>query len=214
MKNAAVGFRVHSGWAAMVAVALEKGEPVVLNRERPHLVKIFNYSYRQPYHTAKKMPLEEGRAFISQVRDEATGLACSALREVQVRLREAGYALTHCGVLLASGRVLPKLEEILAAHPLMHTADGELFREALIQAGGKCGFAVPQVREKELLSRAAKVLRRKEEALLRRVTEAGRGMGSPWSQDEKFAALAAWLALGSRTAAGGKPAKNRRAGKN
>ena len=29
MKSAAVGFRAHSGWAALVAVGLEKGQPVV-----------------------------------------------------------------------------------------------------------------------------------------------------------------------------------------
>jgi hypothetical protein len=30
---------------------------------------------------------------------------------------------------------------------------------------------------------------------MRRVTELGRPFGSPWSQNEKFATLAAWLAL-------------------
>jgi hypothetical protein len=38
-------------------------------------------------------------------------------------------------------------------------------------------------------------------AVLRRATELGRGFGAPWSQDEKFATLAAWLALA-------KPMKN------
>jgi hypothetical protein len=33
MKKAAVGFRVHSGWTAFVAVALEKGAPTVLSRQ-------------------------------------------------------------------------------------------------------------------------------------------------------------------------------------
>jgi hypothetical protein len=31
--------------------------------------------------------------------------------------------------------------------------------------------------------------------LLRRLAELGRPLGPPWSQDEKFAALAAWLAI-------------------
>ncbi|HXY24027.1 MAG TPA: hypothetical protein VEI73_05220 [Candidatus Acidoferrum sp.] len=214
MKSAAVGFRVHSGWAALVAVALEKSEPVVLCRERPHLVKIFDYSYRQPYHTAKKMPLEEGRAFISQVRDEARGLARSALGEMQAKLREAGYGLSHCGVLLASGRALPKLEEILAAHPLMHTADGELFREAILHACGKCGLEIEGIKEKELLESAKKTLRVQPAALLRRVAELGKPFGSPWSQDEKFATLAAWLAVASRNSDGAASSKNRRAEKN
>jgi hypothetical protein len=199
MGNAAVGFRVHSGWAAMVAVSLEKGEPVVLCRERAHLVKIFNYSYRQPYHTAEKMQLEEARAFISQVRTDARSLACGALRGMQARVQEAGYRLSRSAMLLASGRELPELEKILASHALIHTADGELFREALLHGSDKCGFQTLQLREKELLGQAAKVLGSKEAALLKRVTELGKPMGSPWSQDEKFATLAAWLALSSRS---------------
>jgi hypothetical protein len=34
MKKVAVGFRVHSGWSAVVVVSLEKGAPVVLRRMR------------------------------------------------------------------------------------------------------------------------------------------------------------------------------------
>jgi len=198
MREAALGVRVHSGWAAMVAVALEKDEPVVLSRERPHLVKVFNYSYRQPYHTAEKMPLEEARAFLSQVRAEARSLAYDALGRMSARLQEAGCRLSRCALLLASGRELPELERILASHALIHTADGELFRESILYASEKCGHGVLAVRERELLGRAAKALRRKEAALLRRATEVGREMGAPWSQDEKFAMLAAWLALAAR----------------
>jgi len=36
--------------------------------------------------------------------------------------------------------------------------------------------------------------------LLRRITELGKPFGSPWSQDEKFATLAAWLALAAPVA--------------
>ena len=65
MINAAVGFRVHSGWSALVAVALEGRQPVVLCRKRVQLVETFNYDFRQPYHTAKKVSLEGGREFIA-----------------------------------------------------------------------------------------------------------------------------------------------------
>lgn len=198
MKNAAVGLRPHSGWTALVAVAVEKGGPVVLCRDRVHLVKTFNYSFRQPYHTAAKAPIVEGRAFIAQVRAEARSLAYRALRRVQSNLQETDYRLTRCGLLLASGRPLPNLEEILAAHPLIHTADGELFREALAHASGRCGLGQFQLKEKELLARASKVLGRGEKPLLRQVTKMGKPMGSPWAQDEKFAALVAWLALAGK----------------
>jgi hypothetical protein len=193
-KQAALGFRVHSGWAAVVAVSLEKGAPVVLARQRVHLVETFSYEFRQPYHTAK-MLAGQGREFIERVRDEARRLAYKAIRELASRTQEQGAKLTRCGLLLASGRPLPGLEKILASHALIHTADGELFREAILHAGARCDLRDFRIKEKELLDRAGKTLRFKPAELMRRVTELGRSLGSPWSQDEKFATIAAWLAL-------------------
>jgi hypothetical protein len=197
MKNVAVGLRVHSGWAALVAVTLEKSQPVVLRRERVQLVETFTYQFRQPYHTAEKMPFEKGREFISQASAEARRLAHRALRAVQKDLAKSGRRLNQCALLLASGKALPELKSILASHALIHTADGELFRDALAKASERCGLSLVRTKEKELLGRAKEKFRLSEPALLRRVTELGREWGSPWSQDEKYAALAAWLALAS-----------------
>jgi hypothetical protein len=196
-KQAAVGFRVHSGWAAAVALCLEKGAPVVLTRQRVHLVETFTYEFRQPYHTAEKMLAGQAREFIGRMQAEARRLAYRAIQELESRTQEQGVKLTRCGLLLASGRPLPALEKILASHALIHTADGELFREALLHASAHYGLQDFTIKEKELLERAGQVLRLKGDALIRRVTELGRPLGSPWSQDEKFATLAAWLALTS-----------------
>jgi hypothetical protein len=197
VKQAAIGFRVHSGWAAMVAVSLEKGAPVALARQRVHLVETFTYRFRQPYHTAGRMPASEAPEFILRMRDEARRLSFGAIREVQSELQKRGMKLTRCGLLLASGRALPELDKILASHALIHTADGELFREALLHASARCGLREFTIKDKELLDCAGQVLRAKPNQLMRRVTELGRPFGAPWSQDEKFAMLAAWLALAS-----------------
>ncbi len=198
-KKAAIGFRVHSGWAAAVAVCVDKGSPVVLARQRVHLVETFTYEFRQPYHTAEKMLEGQAREFISRTQAEARRLAYRAIRELESRTREQGVKLTRCGLLLASGRPLPELDKILASHALIHTADSELFREALLHASARCGLRDFRIKEKELLERAEEVLRLKGAALMRRVTELGRPLGSPWSQDEKFATLVAWLALEVRS---------------
>jgi hypothetical protein len=195
VKQAAVGFRVHSGWAAAVAVSLEKGAPAVLARQRVHLVDTFTYEFRQPYHTAEKMLAGQAREFISRMQAEARRLAYRAIRELASRTQEQGMELTRCGLLLASGRPLPELEKVLASHALIHTADGELFRDAILHAGDRCGLSNFTVKDRELLDCAGKAFRQKPAALLRQVTELGRPFGSPWSQDEKFATLAAWLAL-------------------
>lgn len=214
MKQVAVGFRVHSGWAAVVVVWLEKGAPAVLARQRVHLVETFTYEFRQPYHTAEKMPLGQAGDFIERVWDEARRLACRAIRELESRTQEQGVKLTRCALLLASGRPLPALEKILASHALIHTADGELFREALLHASARCGLQSFAIKEKELLERAGQVFRAKPNELKRRVTDLGRALGAPWSQDEKFATLAAWLALTSRNTDSNGPRRKRTAAKN
>jgi hypothetical protein len=194
-KHAAVGFRVHSGWAAAVAVCVEKGVPVVLARQRVHLVETFTYEFRQPYHTAEKMLSGQAREFVARMQAEARRLAYRAVRELESRTLEQGVKLMRCGLLLASGRPLPGLEKILASHALIHTADGELFREALLHASARCGLRDFTIKEKELVDRAENILRLKSAVLMRRVSEFGTPFGAPWSQDEKFATLAAWLAL-------------------
>jgi hypothetical protein len=198
-RQAALGFRVHSGWSAAVAVTIEKGSPSVVAKQRPHLVETFSYAFRQPYHTAEKMPLGEAREFVERVQEEARRLAYSAIRGLQSAAQEQGVKLTRGCLLLASGRPLPAIDRILASHTLIHTADGELFREAILHACARCELKTESIREKELLELAAKVLRIQPAALLRRVTELGKPFGSPWTQDEKFATLAAWIALRSRS---------------
>src|SRR6267378_4081945 len=204
MKQAALGFRVHSGWTALVAVSLQKNSPSVLARQRVHLVDTFTYEFRQPYHTAEKIPLDKGRDFVSRMQSEARRLAHRAILGMQSDLQKQGITLKSCGLILASGKALPNLENILASHALIHTADGELFREAIVHASVRSGLAMCTVKERELLDRAGQAFRMKSAALMRRVTELGRPLGSPWTQDEKFATIAAWLALAS------KPARTRR----
>ncbi len=210
MKKAAVGFRVHSGWTALVAVALEKGQPIVLSRQRLQLVEIFSYKFRQPFHTGEKLPFAEAGRFIAKVRAEAERLADRALHTLQQELQQRGYQLDRAGLLLASGRELPELEKILKSHALIHTADGELFREALAHASVARGIQVVQTKERDLLELCAKTFSLDPEKLLRQVTDLGKPFGAPWSQDEKFATLAAWLALDSPKEQAAKPQAGKR----
>ncbi len=195
MKKAAVGFRVHSGWAAMVAVSVEKQQPLVLSRKRLQLVEIFSYTFRQPFHTAEKMPLADARCFVDEVRGVAEELAKRGIAAIQGDLEDRGYRLDRAGLLLASGRPLPEFEKILLSHALIHTADGELFRAALREGIASCGLRLTTIKDRELLADCAEEFSVKPPHLLRRVTELGRGLGAPWSQDEKYATLAAWLTL-------------------
>jgi hypothetical protein len=192
----------------MVVVRLDGGQPVVLARKRAHLVENFSYTFRQPYHTAARAEIGEAREFIVRVKKEAKRLAVAAIHDVEEEARQQGARLTRSALLLASGRELPELEKILASHALIHTADGELFREALVAASERCGLKTGSVKEKELLARAGEALRVQPALLMKRVSELKKLVGAPWSQDEKYATLAAWLALSSRAATEKRKAKH------
>lgn len=197
MNRAAIGFRVHSGWAAMVAVSLEKSEPIVLVRRKLLLVKTFSYTFRQPYHTAEKMPLSDAAEFVRGVQKESRELGLAGICAAQKELNSLNYKIVGCALLLASGRKLPEFENILASHALIHTADGELFRESVRHACSRARLTLTAIRERELLAEAAKRLNKRPEFLNRKVAALGKSLGPPWTQDEKLATLAAWLILAS-----------------
>jgi hypothetical protein len=197
MKSATLGFRVHSGWAVTVVLCGPPDLPLVVDRRRIQLVKTFTYIFRQPHHTAEKMAGKDAAKFISSMRSESARLALSSLRSLQEDLTEQSYRIARGALLLASGRVLPKLEQILASHALIHTADGELFRDALRAACTRSRLPLEAIREKELFEVASKILGLGTGAIKRRIAEFGKSFGPPWTQDEKFAALAAWLTLAS-----------------
>jgi len=185
---ATIGFRAHSGWAAAVALTMADGTPAVIARRR------IDMGLAQPYHAAALEPAEAQRIVANSLR-EASSMAKLGLRALIASLRDLGHEVTGCGILLASGRPLPPIEKILAAHPLLHTAEGEHFREALRAASRKCGLPVVEVKEREIFTRVAASLDMSESQVEQHLAAMGKAIGPPWRQDEKFAALAAWLSL-------------------
>jgi hypothetical protein len=197
---AALGFRAHSGWAALVAVAGNAPEPAALMRRR---VELSRRTPRQPFHAAEGQAFAAAEDLVHRAESEAADLAEGAVREAVAELRAGGHAPVAGGLLLAAGRPLPGLREILASHALIHAAEGELFRDVLRRASRRCGLVVVEVGERELEERAARSLRRPAKAIQARLAEWGKALGPPWTQDEKRAALVAWVALSA--AAGDAP---------
>src|SRR2546427_1219177 len=195
LKHAALGFRAHSGWAALVVVAAPSRSPAVIVRRRIELVDLG--IPRQPYHAAQKLDLKEAEEVVRRCTETARLLARRAFREVIDDLRRKGHDVVGCGILLGSGRPATTLAATLASHALIHTAEGELFRDALSHASERCDLRVTGVPERELYARGTAQLGLAVDKLRSRVTELGRPIGPPWTQDEKHAALVAWLVLGA-----------------
>jgi biotin operon repressor len=193
MSCAALGFRAHSGWAATVALRGPASSPHVFARRRIELVE--PGVPKQPYHTAEGLPFPSAEKMVTQSVAVATRLAREAVQALVAELRQRGCEHITCGVLQASGRSLPGLEQILSSHALIHTAEGELFRNAVASACEDQGLPVSRVKERELLADAGKQLGMSAEEVQRQVADMGRPLGAPWGQDQKYAALIAWMAL-------------------
>jgi hypothetical protein len=197
-QRTAIGLRAHSGWAALVAVAGSAAGIEIVARLRIELADPEVPGSKQPYHEAEGLPPEQARALLDRLEASAARLARDAFKGVLRELARSGREPRVCALLAASGRPLPALESILASHALIHAADGEHFREALSRAGEHFRLRVLRVREKEVLEKASGALNLASEALGRRLAELGRALGPPWTQDQKLAALAGWLALERR----------------
>jgi hypothetical protein len=190
-----LGFRVHSGWGALVAVSRGFGGWQVLERRRIAVVDGKMTGHAQPYHFARDQPLAEAKKYIAGCAAASLRLAQTALSEVVEQLSRE-HRVTGAAMLLASGRPLPELERILASHPLIHTAEGEFFRKAFSEACEALGVPVTRIRERELAERVQDVFKKSSASLPGELAAAAKHLGPPWSQDQKAAALAAAVVLG------------------
>ena len=180
MQAAAIGIRAHSGWGAVVVVAGGPGAIDLVDRRR---ITISETS--QPYHFAKGLPDPE--SYLAECAAASEQLAWEALRGIILEARRRQKDITRCAILLAAGRSLPALPKILASHPLIHTAEGEFFRQCFRQASERLNLKVTGIREKDLDART--------DPLKREIAALGKSLGPPWTSDQKYACLAALLVL-------------------
>jgi hypothetical protein len=82
---------------------------------------------------------------------------------------------------------------------LLHTAEGELYREALAEAAAASGLRVVRYLNGEVRSEAAAALGWTPAALDVQLAEFGQTAGHPWTKEEKDATAAAILALATIT---------------
>lgn len=192
---AALGFRVHSGWAAAIVVAGNLSSPNVVDRRRIEIADPALPGSKQPYHTAERLALEEAERLLRRCASSSASLAEKAVSGCLSGAQRRGHKVFACGILLGSGRPLPTVAAILASHALIHTAEGEFFRNLVSDACKHHKLQVIGVKEKELFSRCDTELHMSQDRLERHLTSIGRALGPPWRQDEKLATLVAWLVL-------------------
>ena len=137
-----------SGPAASAAVIDRRRIEMMPHRDakRPRFV----------YHAAQKLP----RAAAERLVRESTAMswknAKAAIRAAVEELRTTGYDVVANGIIVGNKRLEAALDTILESHALIHTAEGQLFRDAIRRASEALAIPVTEVGAKELEPRAAK----------------------------------------------------------
>jgi hypothetical protein len=195
LRPAVVGFRAHSGWAAAVALAGPPASPDAVARRRVLLAEEDDGVAKQPFHAAEDLEYADAERLIRRCTADSRRRAREAVEEIRASLGADGFDLAACAVVGKATRPLPPLRAILASHALIHTAEGELFREVLREAARAADLTLVEVAERDALEACARATRQPAAALTSRLGALGKALGPPWTQDQKLAALAAWSGL-------------------
>jgi hypothetical protein len=191
--EAAFGFKAHSGWAALVVLGARNSDLQVLERSRMELVE--EEWAKQPYHAAEQLKSAEARKVVKRGIAAAKRIALREMRSALKRVREGGFEVRACGLLVGNPMPDWNVDEILAVHFRMHKAEGVLFRDVLAEAADACDLRLVTIPEKSLLKHAETALKSSANSLSQQIAALGKSVGPPWSKDQKEATLAAMIAL-------------------
>ena len=193
MGRAAFAFKPRTGRAVRVTLVSEGGEVRLAERAE---VALLPPGEMAPYHAADGLAPKAADRHVKDAVARARRLAEAAVNDARKHCLDAGHELVGCAVLVGTGMPVWTTDEILAVHVRMHKAEGEMFREILVEAVRACGIEPLTLPDKSAFDAAAKELRITRAKLDGRLVAIGKAAGPPWAQYQKEAAAAALAVLG------------------
>jgi hypothetical protein len=189
----ALGFRPHTGWSTLVAVGRDRDRLRVVHRAQ---LKIAPAGLpAQVYHAAREVDAGAAAELVAAVASGAADLAGERLGAAIAALRASGHHPVAAGSPVGEASIPAELPRILASHALLHSAEGDLYCQALGQGVARHGLRMSLIPVRDLAARAAHELGLSDRSLREELAALGRELGPPWRRDEKDAALAGLLAL-------------------
>ena len=189
---AVLGFRPHTYWTAVVALAGRPDAPKVITRRR---IAFAAGLERFVYHQAETLDPAEGQALIDRVRAAVEANAAREIGLLVADLRGDGATVGVAVVPSGTAKLPEALEDILRVHARMHAAEGNFYRDAVATACEAVGLRVHRMAERDLPSALGKALDLGAVALDARLRTLGAPLGPPWNEDYRLATQAAWLRL-------------------
>ena len=190
-ETAALGFRVKSGWAAVVLLSAQVDSPQLCDNRVIDLSDPRFPETRQPYHAALGQ-LETDAKKTNRRTDIVQRVTKQSITTLLADYRRKGYAITRASLVVGS-----ELDPATIANPHIraHALEGRLFRLALEQALHAHGIRAVILLERDAYDKATAQLKKSSVDVRRTIQNLGRFIDGPWRAEQKLAALAAWVAL-------------------
>jgi len=196
MGKAAIAFKPRTGRAVMVILASVARETRVIGRQE---IALLPPGEMAPYHAAEGLESKAADRHVKAAIERARKLASAAVKDAAKRCAEAGHDLAGVGVLVGTGMPQWTTDEILAVHVRMHKAEGEVFRDILVDAVRDFGMEPATLPDRTAIDAAAKKLGITRAKLDAAIAAIGKAAGPPWGRYQKEAAAAALVALKEAT---------------
>jgi hypothetical protein len=191
---AALGFRVKSGWAAVVLLTDTAHSPQLSEVTRIELCDPRLPETRQPYHAAMGK-LETDSTKLNQRERDVRSISRQSLTRLLKRYWQNGFRITRAALVVGS-----QIDPAAIANPHIraHALEGQLFRSVLEQTLHDHEICTDVLLERDAYSSVAARLKQSIDDLKQVIQDLGRSapaMGGPWRAEQKLAALAALFAL-------------------
>ena len=194
-QTAALGFRVKSGWAAVVLLAGTARSPQLSDIGRIELCDPRLPETRQPYHAAMGK-LETDSAKINQRQRVVRSISQQSLRKLLNGYQQKGFRIKRAALVVGS---LIDPADIANPHIRAHALDGRLFRSVLEQSLQDHEIRTDLLLERDAYFSVAERLKRSGDDLkltVQNLRQSGPAKDEPWRAEQKLAALAALSVLG------------------
>ena len=194
-QTAALGFRVKSGWAAVVLLTDTAHSPLQLSDVgRVELSDPQLPETRQPYH-AGTGELETNSTTLNRRERAVRSISQQSLERLLKIYRQKGFRIRRAALVVGS-QIDPT--KIANPHIRAHALEGQLFRTALAETLQDHGIRIELLLERDAYPTVAARLKQSSDHVKRAIQHLGRSAPEkrgPWRAEQELAALAALFVL-------------------
>jgi hypothetical protein len=192
-QTAGLGFRIKSGWAAVVLLTRPAHSPQISDVSRVELSDTRIPETRQPYHAAMGK-LEIDAAKLDARERMVRCIAGQSLATLIIGYRKKGYGIKRAALVVGS-----QIDPATIANPHIraHALEGWLFRSAVEETLHNHGIRTDVILERDAYARVAVQSKQSNDDVRQAIQNLGpraRTRG-PWRAEQKLAALAALFVL-------------------